>query len=160
MRKTIFTLTAVGFLFVIAVGTNAQNNLPEPSGKALWDYLRKTDYTNWQIWPGKTPFYRGTEPHGALLTTYVNQPAFRAITGNVQNLPHGSLIVKENYTPERKMAAITVMDKVKGFNPEGNDWFWAKYSPDGQVQSSGKVDSCIKCHGRKKENDYIWTERL
>ncbi len=49
------------------------------------------------------------------------------------------------------------MYKVKGFNPEAGDWFWAKYTPDGQVQAAGKAEMCIKCHGAKKENDYFMT---
>jgi hypothetical protein len=52
---------------------------------------------------------------------------------------------------------LTVMYKFKGYNPEGGDWFWAKYARDGSVMASGKVEGCIKCHGRRKDNDYIYT---
>jgi LPXTG-motif cell wall-anchored protein len=38
------------------------------------------------------------------------------------------------------------MYKVEGYNPEGGDWFWAKYQPDGSVDAAGKVASCAGCH--------------
>ena len=58
--------------------------------------------------------------------------------------------------PNFDLAAITVMYKVKGYNPEGNDWFWVKYAADGKAQAEGKVQGCINCHGKKKDNDYIF----
>jgi hypothetical protein len=132
-----------------------------PTGAALWEQLKQMNYTNkFKMWPGKTNFYPGSEPHGALLTTYVNIPAFMGIAGKKGTLPEGSLIVKENYLPDKKLSAITVMYKIRGYNPEGGDWFWAKYAPDGKVESEGKVEVCIKCHGNKKDNDYIMTSPL
>ena len=131
------------------------------SGTALWDYLKKEDYAkNWKMWPGKTAFYPGTEPHGALLTTYVNAPAEKAIGEKWGKLAVGSIVVKENYTPDKKLAAVTVMYKIKNYNRQAGDWFWAKYAPDGKVDAEGKVDMCIKCHGAKKTNDYIMTAPL
>ena len=29
--------------------------------------------------------------------------------------------------------AVTVMYRTKGYNPEGGDWYWAKYNPDGTI---------------------------
>ena len=54
------------------------------------------------------------------------------------------------------------MYKVAGYNPEASNWFWAKYSPKGEIamggKAAGKVPMCIECHGMKKANDYIMTE--
>lgn len=134
---------------------------PGPSGKELWGYLQKKDYAkNYTLWPGKGKLYKGTEPHGALLTTYVSKKALEAIQGRKGSLPAGSIIVKENYMPDKKLAAITVMYKVDKYNPEANDWFWAKYAPDGAIQAEGKVAGCIGCHGQKKDNDYVFTGKL
>jgi hypothetical protein len=63
-------------------------------------------------------------------------------------------------TSDKKLVAITVMYKVKGYNPEAGDWFWAKYGPDGKIAAEGKVNSCIECHGAKKANDFIHTAAL
>jgi hypothetical protein len=135
--------------------------LPEASGPALWDYLQRVDYSsNWKMWPGKSAFYPGTQPHGALLTTYVNPIAYKAIEAKTGMLPNHSIIVKENYDPQKELKSITVMYQVKGFNPEAGDWFWAKYAPDGKVDAAGKVEMCIECHGKQKDNDYIWTAPL
>jgi hypothetical protein len=132
-----------------------------PSGAALWDYLKAVNYANsWRMWPGKTPFYPGAEPHGSLLVTYVNNQAYRAIEEKQGMLPEEAIVVKENYAPDKKLAALTVMYKVKGYDPEANDWFWATYQPDGKIQAEGKVEMCINCHGAKRDNDYIMTAPL
>ena len=132
-----------------------------PSGAALWDYLMAVNYAkSWSMWPGKSPFYPGAQPHGSLLVTYVNDSTYRAIEGKKGVLPDGAIVVKENYTPDKKPAGLTVMYKVKDYNPEAGDWFWAMYQPDGKIQAEGKVQMCIDCHGAKKDNDYIMTAPL
>ncbi len=133
---------------------------PKAEGNGLWTYLKQIDYTKLPMWPGKQALYPGTEPHGALLTTYVNKTALNDIQGKKGTLSAGSIVVKENYMPDKKLAAITVMYKVEGYNPEVGDWFWAKYTPDGKIEAEGKVVGCINCHGSKKDNDYIYTGEL
>ena len=55
-------------------------------------------------------------------------------------MPDGAIIVKENYGKDKeKLMAITQMYLKKGCNPDAGDWFWAKYGPEGEVMSSGKV---------------------
>ncbi len=131
------------------------------SGPDLWQYLQKSDFEkNWKMWPGKNALYPGKEPHGALLTTYVNDAAYKAVEGKKGKLPNGSIIVKENYTQDKKLEAYTVMYKSKGFNPKADDWFWASYDPDGKVKGAGKMEMCIQCHGKNKANDYIMTAPL
>ena len=131
------------------------------SGKELWEALKAANYEKtWKMWPGKSAFYPGTQPHGALLTTYVNDYAYAAIEAKQVVLPYRSIIVKQNYTPEKKLESVTVMYKIMGYNPEADDWFWAKYTPEGKVDEEGKIESCIACHGQKKANDYIQTAPL
>ncbi|PLX86781.1 MAG: hypothetical protein C0618_08565 [Desulfuromonas sp.] len=131
-------------------------NLPDTNGKAVIEYLNKTDYQGWQLWPGKTKLYKGTHPHGALLTTYVSSGAYKAIEGKAGGIPNGEFIVKENYTPEKKLAAVTVMYKQQGYSPDGGDWYWLKYAPDGTIDKEGKVDGCIGCHRAVKNNDWLF----
>ncbi|NNG47298.1 MAG: hypothetical protein HKM86_09345 [Deltaproteobacteria bacterium] len=134
---------------------------PAASGKELWDYLTKKEYAKkFSLWPGKGKLYKGREPHGALLTTYVNKKALSAIEGKKGVMTPGAIVVKENYKPDKTLAAITVMYKVDKYNPEANDWFWVKYTPDGKIQKEGKVGGCIGCHGQVKGNDYIFTGKL
>lgn len=157
---SLLCLTLAFSVFVFTASTQAKmgtgKKMPAADGKALWDYLKMEKYAkNWKMWPGKKALYPGKEPHGALLTTYVNKTAYMAIEKKTGMLPDGSIIVKENYTPDKKLAALTVMYKVKGYNPAAGDWFWAKYLPDGKIAVEGKVQACIDCHGMAKANDYI-----
>jgi len=163
MKKIFFALVLILFAFGLAMAIHetkpAETQAVMPPGDAtkLYDYLKQAPYRSWKMWPGKKKLYKGTEPHGALLTTYVNEIAIKAIKSKTGILPDGSIIVKENYDQKKKLKALTVMYKIKGFSPDTGDWFWAKYSPDGKVEAEGKVKGCIDCHSKKKENDYIFT---
>lgn len=133
---------------------------PDPDGAAVWDHLKSRDYARtFSLWPGKKRYSRGTEPHGALLTTYVNGKALEGIRAKRGTLPDGSIVLKENHTPEKKLEAITVMYKVRGYNPGAGDWFWAKYAPDGAVLMEGRAEMCLYCHVKMKDNDYLFSRR-
>jgi hypothetical protein len=148
------TLILSGMLFAQA------KKGPAADGKSVWDFIQKEKYQGWKMWPGTEAQYQGPEPHGAFLTTYVNPAAFDAIKGKKGKLPEGAMIVQDNFGKDKKLKWIDVMYKVKGFNPQGGDWFWAQYKPSGKVESEGKVDECIKCHEAQKGNDYTWTSKL
>jgi hypothetical protein len=141
--------------------TPIEASLPGASGTALGDYLKMQDYEkSWKMWPGTGAFYPGKSPHGALLTTYVNDIALKAIEGKEGKLPVGSIVAKENYSADKKYLALTVMYKIKGYDPEGGDWYWARYTPDGKVKGEGKMRGCLNCHRKKRSNDYIFTAPL
>ncbi|MBI2831594.1 MAG: cytochrome P460 family protein [Chloroflexi bacterium] len=160
-RSVLSGIIAISIIILFVSGCTSRPALPEPAGGDLYNYITSTaKYTEWKMWPGKQALYPGTEPHGMLLTTYVTDGAFSAITGKIGNIPEGGIIVKENYMPDRTLAAITVMYKVKGYDSANNDWFWLKYAPDGTIDVQGKVQMCIDCHGQQKANDYIWTSGL
>ena len=103
---------------------------------------------------------RGGDPHGMLLTTYLNPAAYDALEGKEGAIPNGAIIVKENYTPQGVLAANTVMYKRSGYNPDHNDWFWLKVLADGTVEKQGMVEGCQTCHGEVADNDYVWTGLL
>lgn len=137
--------------------SHEQGMMPKTEGKAVVEYLKKADYQSWALFPGKGKLYEGRHPHGAFLTTYVNDKALKALTEKSGMIPDGGIIVKENYTPEKKLDAVTAMYRVKGYNPEGGDWFWVKYTPDGKIQAEGKVQMCIGCHGGQIMNDWLFS---
>ncbi|MDW7774467.1 MAG: cytochrome P460 family protein [Desulfobulbaceae bacterium] len=140
---------------------NGAAEMPPAEGQAFVRYITETNsYKQWELWPGKDEMYKGTEPHGALLTTYVNKTALEAIKQQAGKMPEGAIIVKENYTPDRKLAAVTAMYRKSGFNPEAGDWFWIKYGPDGKIEASGKAEGCINCHGKAKGNDWLFTGNI
>jgi len=148
------------FQVVGDVSAQMKADMPGPDGKALYEYITaKSPYEGWKLWPGKGKYYKGREPHGALLTTYVNDTAFRDIEARY-GMSDGAIIVKENYTPDRNLAAVTVVYRIKGYNPDGGDWFWLKYAPGGDIQAEGKVKGCINCHMRASNNDFIYTGKI
>ena len=77
----------------------AAATLPEASADAVLAYLEAADFrSNWDLWPGKDEKYPGTEPHGALLTTYTNPSAAEAASDRASGMPgdvavsHGSVM--------------------------------------------------------------------
>ncbi len=142
-------------------GFEYETPLPAADAGAVWQYIVWTDkYRRWPKWPGKKRYYKGAHPHGALLTTRVTRDAKKVIKKKKGIFDNGAIIVKENYMPDKTLAAITVMYKVPGYNPEAGDWFWAKYKPDGTVEKAGKVKGCIDCHRDKADNDWVFTGKI
>ena len=126
--------------------------------QALWRYMTvENPYQNYPTWPGKEGFYESTMPPGNILKLYVNDIALETIVNKKGVFSDGALLIKENYTVDKKLFLITVMYKSKGFNPAGHDWYWVKYKPDGEARLEGKVDACIDCHVGVANNDYVFT---
>ena len=116
--------------------------------------------------------YTGQHPHGAILDT---------VEGPVRVLDNtGVAIVKRNYggdgvskarvydDPANYLAAITVMYKRKGYDSDNQDWFWAKYKPDGSLDTNpkgiplagrvakGMPAGCIACHTGAPGGDLVF----
>lgn len=171
-RKLILSITVVLVALGVACSVAAPepNNptsvpvavsLPDTVGSEVWEYLLGENYQeNWTLWPGKGEKYPGVEPHGMLLTTYLNQTALDALNGKAGSMPADAIIVKENFMPDGTLDATTVMYKVSGYNPEHNDWFWTKVKADGSIESEGQVEGCQACHRAKRGNDYVYTGSL
>lgn len=119
-----------------------------PKGKAFanqfWYYLLSNNYKHWSPFPGKPAgFFQSTtsvlakdesflnNPHTASMKVYMNRTA----SVNPSNPPFGSILVMENYEPDRSLKSISVMYRSQGFNPKANDWYWVNYNPDGSVTS-------------------------
>lgn len=130
--------------------------LPDTTAVSVWRYLDRADYAeHWAYWPGLGELYGGAEPHGLLLTTYLNSAAHEAAAARVSEMPEGAIIVKEAYLPDRTLDALTVMYKAPGYDPEHSNWFFAEFQPDGGVEAAGRVERCQDCH--EEGPDYIRT---
>ncbi len=140
--------------------------LPQPNSAAVLDYIfNVSPFTEWGSWPANevddfSGYLVGNEPHGATVRIWVNERALAALQRpNFDGtLPYGSMIVKANYmgTPEEpgQIAALTIMYKVEGFNPQAGDWYWIKAGNDGaEVAAEGAVEGCINCHA--EGTDYV-----
>ena len=134
--------------------------MPDTTAEAVWAHLESAGYQSWSMWPGKEAQYTGGEPHGMLLTTYLNEVALEALNGTATSMPAGAMIVKENYMPDGMLAAVTVMYKTESFNPDHNNWFFIKRLADGTVEVGGRGAGCENCHGARADNDYVLTSSL
>ena len=92
------------------------------------------------------------------------------------------MVILENYFQDQSLKTISVMYRTTGFNPDGNDWYWIEYNPDGSVVRSaakdnekqnlirnvsltaspkrmimGKVSNCIQCHRSAAGNDFVFS---
>lgn len=154
-------LTAGLALMVAAVFTVAiaGETKPGPDADELWTHItQESPYEGWGFWPGYVGVYPGKSPHGAYLKLYANPAALQAARKG-ESMPDGAILVKENYGKDKTtLMAVTPMYKIKGYNPDGGDWYWVKYGPDGKALAAGQPKGCIKCHGVKKDNDWLFTD--
>jgi len=148
----------VAYQIVATAPARAQDRIA--FAKVLWDSLQAKDYRQWAPLPRHSAdMYPGKSPHGAFLKLYGNRTA----VSHSRTLPYGSIIVKENFKPDKSLAAVTVMYRIKGFDPTHHDWYWVKYMPNGAVakkgtmQAAGKVGTCIGCHAQAKGNDWTFS---
>ena len=143
---------------VVACGGSDEPDLPDTTAASVVAYLDEVDYQDsWETWPGLPKQYQGADPHGMLLTTYLNPAALEVVKAGGSSMPDGAILVKENFTPEGVLAATTIMYKKAGYNPDHNDWFWAKVLADDTVEKEGQVEGCQTCHGAATDTDYVMT---
>ncbi len=122
----------------------------------FWQYLNEARYREWAPVAGTTgEAYEGQSPHGAMIKMYLNRRA----AGRPDELPAGSVVVKENYGADGKtLMAVTTMYRPKTYK----GWYWTKYNPDGSVATkdgkrlAGQVKGCIDCHAGAGGNDDVF----
>ncbi len=122
--------------------------------------------------------YLGTEPHGAMLETFFVDAEVEGETG--------LLVIKRNYgpadvaadavlsAPEEHLVSVTVMFRRPGYDPGHGDWFYAKYLPDGALDTNAdgmslagapargmvgqdRTAGCVACHAEAPGGDYLFT---
>jgi hypothetical protein len=152
-KKTITGCLAIA-LTLCGGAISMAEDMPGPDAKALWNYISKgSPYTGWSYWPDHQGLQEGNAPHAPLHKIFVNSIGLKT-----EKTPtdFGTIVVKENIGNDKNLKALTVMYKVKDYNPDAGDWFWAKYSPSGDIAKSGKVQGCIQCHTSVEDNDYLF----
>ncbi len=155
------------------VGTGAEAAAPaapfgtpqdEARARNLWNEM--AGYRSWPSYPGFEGWQNGRSPHGKVLRYYINGVA----AANPADPGYGSIIVKENFMDrdEATLAAITVMKRIRGYDPEDHDWFWVKFGPNGEVMKNpagmalagrvakGMSKGCIACHTNAGGNDFLF----
>ncbi len=126
--------------------------------EGLWRLSR--DWPAWAApegWEGtqaSSPEAEGS--HGVYTEIRLNALAEGTLGGDVRE--GGillSLALEDDGETVRQWAA---MRKIPGYDGEHGDWFWARYSPEGEVQISGSATDCIRCH--LNGTDYVYTAWL
>lgn len=131
---------------------------PLPQAQSLWDYITKTSpYAKWGQWPGYKGLQPARSPHGPYNQVYANQAALGSTKAP---LNYGAMEVKVSQTKEGKIKNIVIMYKVKGYNPQAGDWFWAMYTPDGRPLAAGQLAGCLRCHVALSDNDYVMVHQF
>ena len=158
MKKYFVIITIIVASGILFLGQVIADDMPGADAKQLWTYITQTSvYKNWGGFPGHEDMHKGKQPHGSFHKIYANKPALESTKPEYK---YGSIVLKESYTKDKKFRDITIMYKVKGYDPEHLDWFWAMYDAEGNVKKSGKVEGCIKCHGNVKKQDYVFVHAL
>lgn len=161
-RKKVYLLLS---LIVIAFGSVAMGGpLDKPYYEQLWDWLAANNYKHWADAPeSEGGFRRADSPHGEYVQVYLN----RAALNRTDEMPEGAVLVLENYSKNKQLISINVMQRSKGFDAKNGDWFYATYLPNGKVAKAlsskkgeiafaGRVASCIECHSKAWDDDYVF----
>ncbi|HER34938.1 MAG TPA: hypothetical protein ENO19_05680 [Halothiobacillaceae bacterium] len=143
--------------------------------KVLWDRLK----SNQLVGPEsiRSYPYKGNHPHGQALE-YLE-------TMITIDDHEGVVMVKKNYAGEgdidaikaevlnereKHLASVTVMfQRQEGYDPDHDDWYWAKFQPNGELEKNpkgmslagrvakGASEGCIACHTAAPGGDYVFT---
>ncbi|MDC1528901.1 hypothetical protein N8600_07620 [Gammaproteobacteria bacterium] len=134
-------------------------------GDALWDALVTARLAGDDSIMARP--YEGTQPHGNKLVTLESDVTVNGISADVI-IKHnyggeGSSIEAVSNDPDKFLMATTVMFRRPGFDADNQDWFWAKYLPDGSYDRApdgnplvGKGPGCIACHTAAPGGDMVY----
>ncbi len=130
-----------------------------PVADQLWQELKDV-YPSWELYPGTTEKQEGASPHGMNVT-------IRYSGGDPAAPSDGLIVLKENFGEGGELGAVTVMRRVADFDPDNEDWFYAKYLPDGSLDQTpdgmplaGAVEpepgaACRGCHRSAPGDDFL-----
>jgi len=170
-KKTSLLITFAGILsvgLVSAAPFGEQSDIDYAND--LWKTLDESQLVGENSTIGRV--YKGAAPHGAILDTLQS-----TVTVNGDS---GAVLVKKNFRgenvtvdqvsddPDKYIESVTVMFKREGFDPESKDWFWAKYTPAGELMKNpkdmalagmvakGAPVGCIACHKAAPGEDFVF----
>jgi hypothetical protein len=139
--------------------------------RKLWSALEEANLAGENAVEDKP--YIGEHPHGAVLETIHGSVTVEGYEGEV--------VTKRSYSGEGVSVEVVIADRKKyindvtvmfkresGYDKENKDWFWAKYNPDGSLDSTpngvklagrvakGKKKGCIACHRKAPGDDFLY----
>ena len=137
----------------------------------LWGAMRQARLVGDDATAGNP--YVGTHPHGAILEVDMQTITVRGVASEVvsKRSYRGIGATIEDVQADRAsfIQDVTVMFKREaGYDPIAQDWFWAKYNPDGTLDATpngvqlagriakGKPKGCIACHLKAAGGDLLF----
>jgi hypothetical protein len=118
----------------------------EPDAQAIFAAFRAGNgYTKVNTAPIKSV-------HGGSFDYYVNSAQADQYKSVGMSAPDGMTVIKKGVESPDK---LYLMQKVKGYDPTNNDWFYANSTSVGQASNVGKPQLCISCHQGYKATDYL-----
>lgn len=173
MKKMVTTLALVGTMTAgAAMAQTAGTDEDIAFANAIWAQMEALNLAGDGAIMGLP--YIGGPPHGATLETFFVETE---VMGE-----EGLLVVKRNYgpagvsedevlaDPDGTLGSVTVMfQRALGYDAEHDDWFYAKYLPDGEMDTApsgmalaGAIGrdlsgGCIACHIGAAGDDYLFT---
>lgn len=149
--------------FGLSIQPQAAGQSAVPVATELWKQISgNNDYRDWPLLAGTTERQDSDAPHGDFATI--------RYSGQDANAPGpGDTLVKELLVEdETEPQALTVMLKLSGFDPDNANWFYAKYLPDGSLDTTptgvplaGAMEpapgaACRGCHRSAPGDDFQW----
>ena len=129
---------------------------PPTAPLALRMWLEQQHYRDtWELWPGTEPLHPGTEPHGALHTTWLSPSAMDGLERGLPVMPTGAVVLLGEHTSDSLAAALNVMIEMEGSAAEGPDWIFARFGSAGEIEATA---TCANCH--VSEPDWIFSGEL
>ncbi|MFT7676253.1 MAG: hypothetical protein ACI8QC_000222 [Planctomycetota bacterium] len=124
----------------------------ETRAKELWGRLQ--GHASWAHFDDHAGIRPGGGSHGEFIQTQVNALG----AAQQQALPAGTLIIKANYASSdpSSLESYVAMERVPGYDPRHQDWFYAEYTPRGKVTQAGAPARCIACHRAGGAGDYVF----
>jgi hypothetical protein len=124
------------------------------------------EYPNW--FPTDAGM-RVSEGHQKMLVeTFVNRKGMPTY-GSLSKARQGAVVAQHAWRSSQKLARGPMWFMIKmppGYDAAFGDWFYAEYSPDGELLrwgNSRKDDisrDCIACHARAEASDFLFGARL
>jgi hypothetical protein len=108
-------------------------------------------------------------PHAAPKDVYVNDVGRDAALGRSFPFPEGTVLVKETTDEDAlRVAVITAMRKVAGFDPDRGDWQYAmferqddgSFAGDWVATDTDMHQMCTSCHQQAADRDYAFLDYM
>lgn len=119
---------------------------PDANPAAVRDWLENELYRErWLVISDTLPLRPSAEPqHGALVTSYANPLAAAGMERGLPELPTGSILILEDFTPDTTLASVSVMLQTGDRDTEDEGWYFVRLGSAGEISPGG--ETCAACH--------------